>query len=147
MRVHAGLLATAIVLAGCATTPADHSRAAPVPSDRLVAFQSPIDGPSGVLVLTRDKGFLGAGCYYGFFINDTLAARIDNSETAAFIVPTGELVLRAGRDPGGRALCGLGQQEWTQRETIFRDGERKYFRMSIDANGKTDIQRADPVAP
>lgn len=147
MKVRAVLLVAAISLAGCATTPADHSKATPVPPDRLVAFQSQVDGPSGTLVLTRDKGFLGSGCYYGFFINDTLAARIDNSETATFIVPTGELVLRAGRDPSGRALCGLGKQEWTQRETIFRDGERKFFRMSIDANGKTDIQRADPVAP
>lgn len=147
MKVHAMLLVVATALTGCATTPADPSQAAPVPPDRVVAFQSTIDGPSGTLVLTRDKGFIGSGCYYGFFINDTLAARIDNSETATFFVPTGELVLRAGRDPSGRALCGLGQQEWTQRETTFRDGERKYFRLSIDVNGKTDIQRADPVAP
>jgi hypothetical protein len=125
----------------------DYTKATPVPSDRLVGFQKPIEGPSGILVLTRDKGMLGSGCYYGFFIDNTLAARIDNSETAAFTVPTGELVLRAGRDPDGRALCGVGQQEWTQRETIMRDGEKKYFRLSIDLNGKTDIQRADPTYP
>lgn len=147
MKSQAAFLATAIALAACATKPMDHSRAVPVPPDRLVAFQSPIDGPSGTLVLTRDKGFLGAGCYYGFFINDALAVRIDNSETATFTVPTGEFVLRAARDPEGRALCGLGQQEWTQRETTFGDGETKHFRMSIDANGKTDIQRADPISP
>lgn len=147
MKLILGLLAIAIGLTGCATTPADHSRASPVPQDRLTAFQSPLSGESGTLILTRDKGFLGSGCYYGFYINDTLAARIDNSETATFIVPTGEIVLRAGRDPGGRALCGLGKQEWTQRETIIRDKEHKFFRMSIDANGKTDIQRADPVSP
>ena len=75
---------------------------------------------------------------------DELAARIDNSETATFVVPVGELVLRVGRDPSGRALCGMDKEEWTQRETIFRDGEKKYFRLSIDPNGKTDIQRADP---
>jgi len=115
-----------------------------VPTERLAGFQKPIDGPSGTLVLTRDRGFLGSGCYYGFFINNELAARIDNSETATFVVPVGELVLRAGRDPSGRALCGMDKEEWTQRETIFRDGEKKYFRLSIDPNGKTDIQRADP---
>ncbi|QLQ28070.1 MAG: hypothetical protein HZT39_07210 [Pseudoxanthomonas sp.] len=95
-------------------------------------------------MLTRDRGFLGSGCYYGFFINNELAARIDNSETATFVVPVGELVLRVGRDPSGRALCGMDKEEWTQRETIFREGEKKYFRLSIDPNGKTDIQRADP---
>lgn len=125
----------------------EHARAVPVPADRLVGFQKPIEGPSGVLVLTRDKGFLGSGCYYGFFIDNTLAARIDNSETATFIVPTGELLLRAGRDPEGKALCGMGKEEWTQRETIMREGEKKYFRLSIDLNGKTDIQRADPASP
>jgi hypothetical protein len=125
----------------------DYAKAKPVPSDRLMGFQMPIEGPSGILILTRDKGMLGSGCYYGFFIDNTLAARVDNSETATFIVPTGELVLRAGRDPDGRALCGVGQQEWTQRETIMQDGDKKHFRLSIDLNGKTDIQRADPAYP
>lgn len=147
LKIQLIVLVSALMLSGCATTPMDHARAVPVPADRLVGFQNSIDGPSGTLVLTRDKGFLGSGCYYGFFIDNTLAARIDNSEAATFIVPTGELVLRAGRDPEGKALCGLGKEEWTQRETIIRDGEKKYFRLSIDPNGKTDIQRADPASP
>lgn len=125
----------------------DHSRAAAVPEDRLMAFQEPIDGPSGTLVLTRDKGLLGSGCYYGFFINDMLAARIDSSETATFTVPAGELLLRSGRDPDGRGLCALGQGEWTQREATVHEGERTYFRMSLDTNGKTDIHRVNAVVP
>lgn len=112
-----------------------------------MGFQSAVAGPSGTLVLTRDKGALGSGCYYGFYVNEKLAARMDNSETASFVVPTGELVLRVGGDPSGRGLCGLSKQQWTQRETTFRDGERKFFRLSIDLNGKADIQRADPVLP
>lgn len=147
MKILASLLVTSAALTGCATTPADPSRAASVPPARIAAFQSPIEGPSSTLILTRDKGILGSGCYYGFFINDTLAARIDVAETATFIVPAGELLLRAGGDPEGRGLCALGKQHWTQRETILRDGEVKYFRMSIDVNGETDIQRADPIAP
>jgi hypothetical protein len=147
LKIRLIALASALMLSACATTPMDHARAVPVPADRLVGFQKPIEGPSGILVLTRDKGFLGSGCYYGFFIDNTLAARIDNSETATFIVPTGELLLRAGRDPEGKALCGMGKEEWTQRETIMREGEKKYFRLSIDLNGKTDIQRADPASP
>lgn len=147
MKVHAGMLFLSITLAGCATTPADHSKARQVPADRLMGFQSAVEAPNGTLVLTRDKGALGSGCYYGFYINEKLAARIDNSETASFVVPTGELVLRVGGDPAGRGLCGLSKQQWTQRETTFRDGERKFFRLSIDLNGKADIQRADPVLP
>ncbi|MHB1953669.1 MAG: hypothetical protein ACYCOU_07935 [Sulfobacillus sp.] len=145
MKYFAVLVSATLTLAGCATTPMAPSSASSVPPERVVAFQEPIAGPSGTLIVTRDKGFLGGGCYYGFYINDVLAARMDNSETAKFAVVPGELVLRAGRDPQGRALCGMGQQEWTQRETLLRDGETKYFRLSIDANGKTDIQRADPA--
>lgn len=147
MKAHAGMLFVSLTLAGCATTPADHSKARPVPADRLVGFQSLVDGPSGTLVLTRDKGYLGSGCYAGFFVNEELAARIDNSETATFTVPTGELVLRVGGDPSGRGLCALSKEHWTQRETTFRSGEKKFFRLSIDMNGKLDIQRADPVIP
>jgi len=43
----------------------------------------------------------------------------------------------------GKGLCGLGLDEWTQRETVVSQGETKYFRLSIDANGKTDIQRSE----
>jgi len=146
MRAICCTLLLSASLFGCATTPMSASQATPVASDRVLAFQESSSAASGTLIVTRDQGFLGGGCYYGFFINDILAARFDVAETAKFQVQPGELVLRSGRDPEGRALCGAGQQEWTQRETILRDGETKYFRLSIDANGKTDIQRADPVS-
>lgn len=145
MRAVCCSLVLSLGLFGCATTPMPPGQAASVAPDRLVAFQEKSTDASGTLIVTRDEGFLGGGCYSGFFINDILAARFDVAETAKFYVQPGELVLRSGRDPQGRALCGVGQQEWTQRETILRDGETKYFRLSIDANGKTDIQRADPV--
>lgn len=144
MKKLVGLFYVVLAISGCATTPMAPSSAVHVANDRLITFQAPITGPSGTLVVTRDKGFLGSGCYYGFFINNVLAARLDSSETATFHVAAGELVLRSGRDPLGRALCATMKQEWTQRETILRDGETKYFRLSIDVNGKTDIQRADP---
>lgn len=145
MKVSYLILLPLLTLAGCATTPVSPSSALPAPAERLLAFQEAAPSPSGTLVVTRDKGFGGGGCYYSFYINDVLAARLATSETAKFNVAAGELVLRSGRDPQGRALCGTLQDEWTQRETILRDGETKYFRLSIDANGKTDIQRADPV--
>ena len=57
-----------------------------------------------------------------------------------------KLRLRAGRDPGGKGLCGMRQGERTQRETRLKPGELKYFRLSIDANGKPDIQRSDQIS-
>jgi hypothetical protein len=58
-------------------------------------------------------------------------------------VNAGDVLLRVGRDPQGKGLCAFGKGEWTQRETVLRPDETKYFRLSIDANGKTDIQRGD----
>lgn len=143
MRFMFSVAIAAITLTGCATTPIPSTMAKPAPSERLLAFQEKPNGSSGMLTVTRDAGFLGGGCYYAVSINGTTAARLDVGEKSTFYVPAGEVILRAGRDPYGKALCGLGQDEWTQRETLLKAGEAKYFRMSIDANGKSDIQRAD----
>jgi len=136
-----------LAFTGCATTPANPLQASAVPAERLLAFQTvgPGPGPTAQIVVTRDKGFLGGGCYYSLYINSVLAARMDAAETASFVVPVGEVLLKSGRDRDGRGLCAVNKEEWTQRETILKAGERKYFRMSLDQNGKTDIQRADPV--
>ena len=133
----------ALALAGCNTVPVSNKNATPAPVDRLLAFQTPLSEPSGTIVVTRDKGFNGSGCYYALFINGTLAARLAPSETATFYVPPGDLLLRSARDPEGRGLCNTFKSEWTERETSLRGGEKKYFRLSIDMNGKTDIQRTD----
>ncbi len=127
------------MIAGCATTPVSVMQAKQAPVSRLPAFQTKLSETTSTLVVTRDAGFLGGGCYYTLSINGTLAARLDVAKTARFFVVPGEILLRAGRDPQGKGLCGFGKDEWTQRETMIRPHETKYFRLSIDANGKTDI--------
>lgn len=131
------------LLTACATTPLPVTEAKQTPSSRLLAFQEKQNGTTSMLVITRDTGYLGSGCYYAVSINGTLAARLDVGETSRFFLMPGEILLRTGRDPQGNVLCNLFQDEWTQRETILRQHETKYFRLSIDANGKTDVQRAD----
>jgi hypothetical protein len=133
--------AIAIMVSGCATTPVSSSIAKQVPKDRLLAFQQRTPENNATLVVTRDEGFIGSGCYVSFVVNGTHAARFDVAETAQFYVTPGELVLRVGRDPMGQVMCALGQDNWTQRETVLRPGETKFFRLSTDANGRKDIQR------
>jgi hypothetical protein len=133
-----------LLLAGCATTPTPIGEAKQAPQGRLLAYQEKNVNTTGTLVITRDAGFVGGGCYYGVSINGIFAARLDVGETSRFFLIPGEILLRAGRDPQGIGLCGAGKDEWTQRETILRQHETKFFRLSIDAFGKTDIQRADP---
>jgi hypothetical protein len=81
-------------MAGCATTPIPASRAKPVPSDRLYAFQEMRENTTSTIVVTRDKGALGSGCYHLLTIDGTLAAKLDVGETAQFYVAPGEVFLR-----------------------------------------------------
>jgi len=138
------LIFSAFFLSSCATTPVPASQATPAPVARLLAFQSKPEGPSGTIIVTRDEGILGSGCFYSIQINGILAARLAVREKASFFVEPGEIVLRSGRDPLDTGLCALNQDEWTQRETIIHENEIKYFRLSIDTNAKTDIQRSIP---
>lgn len=133
----------ALLITGCATTPVPASQATVVPNDRLVAFQERTTTTSSTLIVTRDEGLIGSGCFYSFLIDGVVAARFATSETARFYVAPGEHRLRVGRDLEGRGLCGTDRDAWTQRETLLRAGEQKSFRLSIDANGATDIQRSD----
>lgn len=133
----------ALLLSGCATTPLPSSQATPAPAERVLAFQEKSPANNASLVLTRDEGFLGSGCYYALWINGKLSARFATGETAVFFIEPGEHVLRAGRDPQGQGLCGVDSDNWTQRETILRANERKFFRLSLDQNGKLDVQRSE----
>jgi hypothetical protein len=136
-------VAGAFIFAGCATTPIPSAQATPVPSERVLAFQNKSDSLNGALILTRDVGFHGGGCFNAFWINGTLAARFGAGETATFFVEPGEHVLRVGRDPLGKGLCGTDSDRWTQRETTFRNNERKFFRLMLNPSGIIDIQRSE----
>ncbi|WP_321965363.1 hypothetical protein [Paraburkholderia sp. J7] len=142
--IRATAIAAAIALTGCATEPTPRTSSTSAPSERVTAYQTAAPGiDTGTLIVTRDSGFIGGGCFYAVSINGKLAARLDTGESSRFIVPAGEVLLRAGRDPQGKGLCSIGKSEWTQRETTLKPGETKLFRLSLDMNGKADIQRAD----
>lgn len=143
MRRQILCLVSAALLAGCATTPTPLSQAKKAPSARLLAFQEQSEAANALLVLTRDEGALGSACYYAFWINRVLAARLDVAETATFHLEPGEHLLKVSRDPMGQGLCGADADNWTQRETILKPKERKLFRLSIDEGGKLDVQRAE----
>lgn len=133
----------ALCLAGCATSPPPQSEIVPAPKDRVFAFQNQIKEKSGVIIVTRDQGSTGSACFSALWIDSILAVRLDTSERVKFIVPAGEHVLKAGRDPEGRGLCGFDLDSSSQRETFIRENETKYFRFMISNSGVPDIQRAD----
>lgn len=111
--------------------------------DRVLAFQTPSGEKTATLTVVRDEGIVGSACYCAVYINQVLAARLDVGEFARFYVEPGEVLLRVGWDPQGKGLCGLSADNWTQRETFLKSGEKKSFRLSIDQNAKLDIHRSD----
>lgn len=128
-----GTLAAAI-LAGCTINQTTYEQATPVESSRLLAYQAPIDEPSGVLLVTRDGGILGSGCYLGVFVNGKLSARIGPGERAKFLVPAGDNLIGSGGDPKGNGLCGIGGITTREVAASAKSGEIKRFRISGDMN-------------
>jgi hypothetical protein len=133
MRILIGVLVAAL-LTGCTTNQTTYEQATPVESSRLLAYQSPIDGPSGVLLVTRDGGMLGSGCYLGVFVNGKLSARIGPGERAKFLVPVGDNLIGSGGDPKGNGLCGIGGITAREVAAAVKSGEAKRFKISGDTN-------------
>lgn len=127
MRILIGALAVAL-LAGCASSQVPSSEAKPVPSSRLFAFQTPIGGGS-VLIITRDKGFVGAGCNATVSIDGRRAGEVGAGESARFRVAPGEHIVSA-------SSCGNGLKEV---ETTIKSGATKKFRISIDSAMSMDL--------
>lgn len=142
-RMFLPTLLLALLLGGCATTPVPISKAKQAPPDRVLGFQITAGDKTATLTVIRDEGLIGSGCYSAVYINQILAARLDVAEYARFYVAPGEIVLRAGRDTQGKGLCGADPDNWTQRETLLKPGEQKFFRLSMDVTGKLDIMRSD----
>ena len=137
-------LATTVALGGCATAPLPSKDATDVPSGRIDAFTVPTAPEVAKAIVIRDSGMFGGGCFYALWIDGTLAGRFSPGEKAEFYVSPGERLLRVDRDPQGKGLCALDGDNWTQRESIFRPKETKYFRLRIGIDGKTDVERTDP---
>lgn len=132
-------LALAAAAAGCATTATPPGQASPVPFERVIAGD--VQGQARIVVV-RDAGMLGGGCYYMLYVNSRAVARMGPNERITTGVPPGDLLLTVGRDPQGRALCGLEPGNKVQREFGIKAGETKHFRLAI-GNGGMDIMRSD----
>lgn len=128
-------------LAGCASTPVNNSERKALPADRMLAFKEKTEINNAKIVVTRDSGFKGGACYYSFWVDGVLAARFDAKESATFYIPSGERLLRAGRDPQGKGMCALEQGNWTQIESIVDANVVKSYRLSVNGVGQPEIHR------
>jgi hypothetical protein len=120
----------AVFLVGCATSPIPAEKAARVPSERVFKFQSKSASESGSILVTRDTGFMGAGCFLGLYIDGVLAAKFDPGESASFFVPVGERLVGVG-GASGAGLCALGDGKMRETTAVFRGGEVKRYRIVV----------------
>lgn len=127
------LLAFLVLLffAACATSPVLPDQAVPVPSGRIYLFETPSPDRTAQLVIVRDVGWVGGGCYKGIFLNEEKAARLDTGERVNFYLPPGEWFVRVGQDPDGLALCGVQQQFWIQKKVQLAPHEVRQFRLAL----------------
>jgi len=104
MRLTLALTAL-LSLAGCSSWQPDAEDIEPVPAERVLAYQQPLEN-AGEVVVTRDFGLRGGGCYIAVMIDRELAARIHVGEVVRFQVPAGARIVSIGTDPLDDTLCG-----------------------------------------
>ena len=128
----------------------------PVPADRLLMKQTAEAGMAKLLI-ARDTGYLGGGCFIGVEIDRKLAARFDTGEVATFYVAPGKVELSVVGDPIGGGLCGIGFAAVREtyylpadRLTRFRLSSRQYRRPELESNDveaiDNDVKSPAPVA-
>jgi len=113
---------------GCAglSTPVPYSEAIQTPKDRLFEFQQKNEKRTSSIVVIRDEGFAGGGCFNNIWFDGTLAAMMDKAEIATFYLETGEHIIKIGNV--GRGLCAT-LRDRIQRETLLKPNQQKYFRL------------------
>ncbi|KJH80573.1 3-isopropylmalate dehydratase [Pseudomonas sp. KSR10] len=133
--------ASLLALAGCSSWQADPEDIKPVPQERLRGYQTPITN-GGELVVTRDFGVRGGGCYVAVMVDRKLAARIHVGEQVRLQVPEGMRIVSIESDPEDDTLCGMGNL-LRERAARVETGETLHFRISADNRIGFDIQQVD----
>ncbi|MFP6850228.1 MAG: 3-isopropylmalate dehydratase [Pseudomonas sp.] len=131
-----------LLLAGCSSWKATPEHVKPVPAERLLGYQDAL-GQGGELLINRDFGGMGSGCYVAVLVDRKVAARIGVGEQVRFQVPAGTRVLSIGIDEMDDTLCGKGR---LRRELAVKvqPGSQQDFRIVSDNRKGFDIL---PVTP
>ena len=126
----------ALCLAGCATEAVLPSQAKQAPKERLLKFQSPGVGEQAKLIVVRDKGFLGSGCFVGVYLNQEKAAILDPGEKAEFYLKPGEWNVAL---MGEGKMC-ISDKIPAGRDFVLTANTTKAVRLFADPSGNTDVK-------
>lgn len=127
------IVLTVLALTGCATQAPMQNQIKPVPADRALAFQSQGDGDATIIV-TRDVGLMGGGCFAGVYVDGALVAKMDTGERANLYVPSGRHII--GTWSVGKALCGYREgKDRRETDATLKPGETRKYRILIGNSG------------
>ena len=131
-----------VLLAGCSSFRGNPEDIKPVPEDRLLAFQEAQENGAQIVV-NRDFGIMGGGCYVAIEVDRKVAARIGVGEVATFQVRPGTRVVGITPDRMDDTLCGMGR---LLREVAVpvKTGETQYLRIVSQNKGGFDIRPDTP---
>lgn len=131
-----------VLLAGCSSFRGNPEDIKPVPEDRLLAFQEAQENGAQIVV-NRDFGMMGGGCYVAIEVDRKVAARIGVGEVATFQVRPGTRVVGITPDRMDNTLCGMGR---LLREVAVpvKAGETQYLRIVSQNKGGFDIRPDTP---
>ncbi len=141
MRLSLALISL-LSLTACSSWQPDAEDVVPVPADRVLAYQQPVQN-SGEVVVTRDFGWRGGGCYIALMIDRELAARVHVGEVVRLQVPAGQRIVSIGTDPLDDTLCGklrLRREKLAQVEA----GQALEYRIIVDNQIGFDIVPQEP---
>lgn len=130
------LVLAILTMAGCATEAVLPSQAKQAPSERLLKYQEHINGANSTLIVVRDKGYLGSGCYTGVYLNDQKSAVLNPGEKVTFHLHSGEwnVAIR-----GEGKLC-ISDSVPVGRDIQLKEGETKAVRLFSDPSGNVDVK-------
>lgn len=140
-----------LLLAGCATKPQSPAQTVLIPSERVYSsLNLEASENSARVVIVRDQtvSMWGAIGYHQIFLNDRLMASIAAGERL-------ELILKAGEHVFGviPTLSASTKSEFTggwamsNNVQLLESGRTYYFRVLIDGNASSRIQRYFPENP
>lgn len=135
-------LTSLLSLTACSSWQPDPEDIKPIPEDRVLAYQQPLEN-AGEVVVTRDFGLRGGGCYIAVLIDRELAARIHVGEVVRFQVPSGARIVSISTDPLDDTLCGklsLRREKLAQVQA----GQTLEYRVIVDNQIGFDIVAEEP---
>ncbi|AMG54755.1 hypothetical protein [Citrobacter amalonaticus] len=123
-------------LSGCATEAVLPSQAKMAPTERLLQYQTPSSSDDATLIVVRDKGFLGSGCFTAVYLNNEKSAILDPGEKAVFHLHPGEWSVAMKGE--GKACISDAVPVGTYIQ--LKSGETKAVRLFADPSGNVDVK-------